>query len=714
MITPVCDRFAVPEEIGGPVRNRIGSDGWRTSDFHRLGGVYNPYKRPGLGMRFGRPMGRSAASTLPTNASVSRICGLVIASTLSLFPILSAAAQTPPSGSPASPTQGGATGGGPGGGAGISLDRNGSGSVVVRVLGPQGAPLREQALVQLYTVASSMLVGGALTNPDSSISFTNLPGFGWYAAEVSAAGYRTQRKEFNLTDNLSHFEVDVALQPDPNDAAAHYDAFAHLPPKAEKHVDKGVAEFRAGNLKDAEKELNSAYKAAPGSAETSYLLGTLYLRKNDLPRAQKYLTAATSLDPGNVPALIALAHLRYQGADLKAARELLEKTITLDRTQWEALWLLSEIDYHQHNYDKALNEAADAVDLGKGKANAAEFVEALALGQLGKAREAFKMLQAFLRDAPADVNAPAARELAARLQLAMKSSAPAALVPAALANSSLAAVSAPSLPALDWEPLGVDEEKLPVADGVACPADHVIEEAGERTMEFVESVNRIQAKEGITNEELTTVGQPLDVEKRRFNYFVSITNSDSGLPLIDETREGDFGPSYFLGHLSMFGLADLPLIFHPSLRGDFQMTCEGLGEWQHQATWLVYFRQRPDRPERLRSYELLDGTSYTVGLKGRAWIAADTYQIVRLEANLMKPIRQIGLGSEEDVIEYGPVPFQSKKTILWLPKSADIYFYYRHRPFRRHHEFTHYELYYSVSATQKIGQPAAPQEKDNH
>ena len=144
------------------------------------------------------------------------------------------------------------------------------------------------------------------------------------------------------------------------------------------------------------------------------------------------------------------------------------------------------------------------------------------------------------------------------------------------------------------------------------------------------------------------------------------------------------------------------------------MTCEGLGKWQQRATWIVYFQQRPDRPERLRAYELLDGSSYSVGLKGRAWIAADTYQIVRLEANLMKPIRQIGLGSEEDVIEYGPVPFLAKKTVLWLPKSADIYFYYKHRPFHRHHDFVDYQLYYSVTASEKIGQPSTPSEKDNH
>ena len=432
-----------------------------------------------------------------------------------------------------------------------------------------------------------------------------------------------------------------------------------------------------------------------------------------MPQGEKYLTRAISIDPGDIPARLALAHLGYQRDDLKGARELLEKALVLDRTQWEVLWLLSQIDYRERNYEKARKEAADAVDFAKGKANGAEFVEGLALAELGRPEEALKKLQAFLKDAPTDATAPAARELVGRFELETKSGvSPAAEPTVAGKPYSVVGVSAPTLPLLSWEPAGVDEQKVPVAEGVSCPADQIIEEAGKRVAELVESVNRIQAKEKIRDEELSTLGRPLTVEKRTFDYLISITDSDSGLRTIDENRQGDFGPSHFLGHLSMFGLADLPLVFHPSLRDDFQMTCEGLGKWQQHATWLVYFRQRPDRPERIRAYELLGGATYTTGLKGRAWIAADTYQIVRLEANLMKPIPEIGLGSEEDVIEYGPIPFQRKNTVLWLPTSADIYFYYQHQPFHRHHQFTDYQLFL-VSASQKISQPAVPADKDN-
>jgi hypothetical protein len=81
-----------------------------------------------------------------------------------------------------------------------------------------------------------------------------------------------------------------------------------------------------------------------------------------------------------------------------------------------------------------------------------------------------------------------------------------------------------------------------------------------------------------------------------------------------------------------------------------------------------------------------------------------------MEADIMSPIPEVGLGSEEDAIEFGPVAFQSMKTELWLPAKADIYFYYRHHAYRRHHAFSNYKLF-SVGASQKISPPKTTDEK---
>jgi tetratricopeptide (TPR) repeat protein len=644
--------------------------------------------------------------------------------TLPLMTCCTVSAQGRPAGPPGNPGQMGS--GAPSPGVGLSMDMNEKGSVVVHVFGEHDMPLKQQAFVRLYSITSGMMLRGGLTNLDGTISFNNLPGIGYYAVEVSAAGYQSQRKQFDVSDTLTFTEVDVILVPTSGEGEPTYTPASDLPGKARKHIDKGILAFRAGKLKDAQKELIAAYNAAPKSALTNYLVGTLYLQTKDFTQSERYFTNAVQIDPKDIPALIGLGHLRYKKGDLKGSAEALQKAIALDAKQWEALWLLAEIDLRNHNFQKAQKEAEQAVEFGKGAANGAEFIQAVAAVEFGQTAEALRILQAFLRDAPSDPNAAVARELAGKLELEAASTATATIAsarapqtpsadggkPAGVGNSiPVLAASAPALPLPDWEPLSVDQERPLVADGVVCPAAQVIKEAGERVSELVDSVNRIEATEHVTHEELSTLGRPVSTEKRKFDYLISIADSDSGLLTVDENRQGGDGLDPFLGHISMFGLADLPLIFHPSLRRDFQMTCEGLGKWEGRATWLVYFRQRPDRPERIRSYQLLDGSSYAVGLKGRAWIAADSYQIVRIEADLMRAVPQIGLGSEEDVIEYAAVPFQTKNTVLWLPSDADIYYFYNHRPYHRHHAFTDYRLF-SVSTSQKIGRPAESENKN--
>jgi len=77
------------------------------------------------------------------------------------------------------------------------------------------------------------------------------------------------------------------------------------------------------------------------------------------------------------------------------------------------------------------------------------------------------------------------------------------------------------------------------------------------------------------------------------------------------------------------------------------MTCEGLAHWNGGLAWQVYSRQRRDKPIRDRVCRLQEsGPSYPVALKGRAWIAADTFQIERLETDLVAPLPEIRLAAD--------------------------------------------------------------------
>jgi hypothetical protein len=97
-----------------------------------------------------------------------------------------------------------------------------------------------------------------------------------------------------------------------------------------------------------------------------------------------------------------------------------------------------------------------------------------------------------------------------------------------------------------------------------------------------------------------------------------------------------------------------------------------------------------------------------VALKGRAWIDANTFQVVRLETDLRESHPELRLNSEHLVMEYGPVKFKSRNVELWLPTNADYYAVLRGQRFHRRHGFTDYILF-SIDDKQKIGEP--PKEK---
>jgi len=75
-----------------------------------------------------------------------------------------------------------------------------------------------------------------------------------------------------------------------------------------------------------------------------------------------------------------------------------------------------------------------------------------------------------------------------------------------------------------------------------------------------------------------------------------------------------------------------------------------------------------------------------------------------MEADMVKPLPEIRLLSEHQVVEYGPGPFPKKNITLWLPKDVEIYFDFRMHSYYRRHSFDHFMLF-SVDAEEKRNEP---------
>lgn len=547
------------------------------------------------------------------------------------------------------------------------------------------------------------------TEDNAKAFFTNVR-LGTYGLDVSAVGYLTAHKDLQVADANQPMHVEIVLQRDP--AALNLDvAEAVISPKARKETKRAISLLKSQKLAKAEKQLHQAYKLAANSPELNFLLGYLYYQKKDLPQAANYLSTAATLNPRNSQALTLLGRTQLERQDYGAARSVLEQALSVDAEPWLPHSLLAAVYLHQKIYDKALEESELAMRKGQAAANSTELIRGESLAGLGRDQEAIQALNAFLQSTPGTPIATQVRSLIAQLQEhALIASAETPSIPALhmAGVDPVAALPPAGLSIKPWQPPGIDDIKVSTALGVVCPSAQVIEESGKRVQDLVRDLERFAAVEQLFHQTLDAYGIPVHSESRKYNYVASISEPQPGVLHLDEYRSEKLTSEGYPDHIASIGFAGLALVFHPDRRDEFALTCEGLGDWQGQATWLVHFRQRQDRPNHMHSYKV-GNALHPVALKGRAWITADKYQIVRIEAEMDKPMPEIQLLSEHQIVEYGPVPFPRKNTTIWLPKSAEIYFDFRKQHYYRRHSFDHYMLY-SVETQEKRKEPMVPQE----
>jgi hypothetical protein len=260
-----------------------------------------------------------------------------------------------------------------------------------------------------------------------------------------------------------------------------------------------------------------------------------------------------------------------------------------------------------------------------------------------------------------------------------------------------------------WTPRNVDEVVPPVTSDVPCSLPDVLPRATQRVQELVTNLQQFTATEKIERQEADNAGRLRKPLASSAKYIVEISELQPGRLSVDESRQGQRRDPLLngsRGELEDRGLAALALIFHPYYASDFEMVCEGLGQWRGESAWQIYFRQRSDRESRVRAYQV-GGRWYHVNLKGRAWIAADSYQIQGLETDLAEPVAPIRLEKEHIAIEYRPVQFRHRDVRLWLPVSADVYRQFHGRRSIRRHTFHDFELF-SVDTRETIADPPRP------
>ncbi len=614
-------------------------------------------------------------------------------------------------------------------------DSDSGGQISVQVMEMTGGPFSGGAKVELRrgTRTTTQNSTAVLYNQTITTSESGLAQFqglleGEYIVEVSAPGYRTVLEDASINVGHKNEAFGVMLI---GDGTLGKNGHAGGPPaKALKEMEKGLQSMQVGKLNEAEQHLKKAQELAPKNADVNYLVGVLYMRRGNSGQAREYLQKAVDAAPNHASALLALGQAEIQQRDYAKAAESLERGVQLQPSAWRAHYLAGVASYQMRDYEKALEEGQAAVASGQDKTGGSLLLVGQAQAALHQRDAALATFNQILKEqVDGSRTAAVKREIEklngpssgqGKLELAS------ALAPAG-GNGSSSDVSPlkttddsgdaatetadlPDLPAVPlgtetkWAPPDVDEENLMFdASADACSLDSVTSKVGARVEELVSNVDRFTATEDMDHTALSPLGIQVSHETRQFNYLVEIRKSGAQDLDVQEYRDGSVSVQQFPAHLGTVGLPTLVLVFHPYYQPKYDFKCEGGGSWNGRRTWVVHFQQKANSHSEMLVYHV-NGRFYPVGMKGRAWIDVETSQILAMESDMIKPIPEIRLMRDHQLIEYGPVAFANAGTNMWLPKSADWYCSISGHRYHRRHSFSNF-LLFSIDDSQKIEKP---------
>ena len=476
-----------------------------------------------------------------------------------------------------------------------------------------------------------------------------------------------------------------------------------LAPKFQKELGKALEALRDNKPGEARHHLDVVSKFAPGNTDLNFLFGIYSAETNDWIQAKSYWQNVLAADPNHLNALLALSEAFLRENTPGDAIPYLEQAIEAEPSSWRAHAALAAVQLRRGLLDDSIKEARRAIDLGHSRADRVQPVLAQALHLRGEQAQAQQVLEMYLKGHPSD--SASARQLATMQAGFREAVVPSpAMQPPAFAQSSLTPAD---LLSSNWLPADIDERVPPTQPGTSCNLEEVLEKSGKRIEELVANLDKFTATEVVSHQSVDKWGFASHPVRLKFDYLVSINETRLNLFTVEEHRDSRDLSTSFPDGIETTGLPALVLIFHPKYTQNFTISCEGLAQSHESLAWQVYFRQRADRPNLIRTYQVgIHGPVYAVALKGRAWIAADTFQITRLETDLIDPLPQIRLVSDHATVEYGPVHFNSRNLDMWLPQNADLHYDWRGRRAHRRHSFKNYFLF-SVDDAQQISVPKA-------
>ena len=578
-------------------------------------------------------------------------------------------------------------------------------SLAVNVRNASGVPMDGATLVTL--VASVGSYNQTVTTRNASTATFDGLSPGDYDVEATYPGYQNAAE--HITVNALGSTMQVYLYMIPESAKNSPGPSAKgivVSPKLQAEIDKGLEAMRKRKFEVAHTHFSKGLLLAPGNPDLSYLVGAAELGLNHIELARQNFEHALTLDPTHERSLLALGELQLRNGETAAAVATLEKAFLKNGAGWRTHLLLATAYAKAGRLPDAETHARRAAELGREKGAGAR----LLLGEIqraeGKLREAKLTWQEIVTKFPGDPSAAEAKKRIASL------SAPQTVVSVSSEAAALANLPVPTTPAIEllpanerpWAPPDIDSREYPLAKDASCSSDEILPQAENRMKAQLKNFEKFTATEHIEHQEIDRLGRPGPVKSRDFSYIVFVNRFADDSFFLDEDRQSTGGGSSFPTSLATTGLNNLGVsILQPVVRGEFSYQCEGLASIRGKATWQIRFQESKNSTTAVREWQR-EGKIYPIAIKGRIWLSSASFDVLRIETDLLEPVQILGLTRDHLVVDYGLVNFSASNATLWLPWGAEMHMELRGHRYHHKHYLTDYMLF-GVDTNHKIGKP---------
>lgn len=575
-------------------------------------------------------------------------------------------------------------------------------TVNVSVRDSRGMPLENAAMVRLYSTAETFNMRTA-TQEASTAVFHNVQQ-GEYEVEITCMGFKTTKEHVSVIGFGGAVHTYIYIEREEEAGTNHKPPSGIvLSPKLQNELEKGLEAMRRREYEKAKEHFLKATQIGPTSSDAAYLLGTAELGLQQKDLAEKEFEAALKIEPSHERALMGLGELDLQAGNNAGAIAALEKAYQANGASWRTHFLLAMAYAKSGQLAEGEKHAEKAVGLAQEKSAQAMYL----LGEIQDAEKhrevARKTWQLIIECYPNDPVAVQAKQKLARTaervtevrEVNSSESLPLPMVP------TTALMPAAEQP---WAPPDVDSREYIVANDAPCQVDEVLAQGMRRMKAQIGNFEKFAATERIEHQEIDRYGVPGPARTRSFSYIVFVHELKPDSLYLDEDRSAEHGDANFPTSLATTGLNGLGIgVLLRYYRNQLEFRCEGLVKVREQAAWQIHFEEKKNVKDSLRLWSK-DGRIYNVPLRGKIWLSASTYDMVRVETDLKEPVENLELKRDHLLIDYGPVSFEGGTTTLWLPWSAEMYMEVHGRRYHHRHLLSDY-LLFKVDTPNRINQP---------